>query len=277
MITRRTLLATALGAGALTVLAACSGSAKGSAAGSSAPNNELTGALARIKKAGVLRVGMEGVYPPFSFHGTDGALDGIEKQIGDLIAKDLSVKAQYVETKWDSLIAGMDVNKYDLVINQVAPTDERKAKYDFSIPYGRVIGKIGVGPNSSIKTLADLKGKRSAQTASSNWGAQAKELGATLVPADGFTQTVELVATGRADATINDLVSFEQYFKEHSDSPVKLLDLELPNSPQVAVLINKGNPELKDELDRIITAHLKDGSIAAITEKFAGADLTPKS
>ena len=43
--------------------------------------------------------------------------------------------AEYIETPWDSLIAGVDAGRYDIVLNNVAPTDERKKKYDFSVPY----------------------------------------------------------------------------------------------------------------------------------------------
>ena len=51
--------------------------------------------------------------------------------IGRAIAQRLGVKAEFVEGKWDGLIAGLDAKRYDAVINQVGITDARKAKYDF--------------------------------------------------------------------------------------------------------------------------------------------------
>ena len=53
----------------------------------------------------------------------------------EAVAKRLGVKAEFLEGKWDGLIAGLDANRYDAVINQVGITEERKQKYDFSEPY----------------------------------------------------------------------------------------------------------------------------------------------
>ena len=72
--------------------------------------------------------------------------------------------------KWDSLIAGLDSDKYDLVTNQVAITPERKKKYDFSIPhtysYPAIITK---NDNTEITKMSDIKGCKFSQTGSSNF------------------------------------------------------------------------------------------------------------
>lgn len=87
--------------------------------------------LAQIKSAGVFKIGTEGTYAPFTYHDESGKLTGFDVEIGTAIAQRLGVKPQFVEGKWDGLIAGLDVNRYDAVINEVAITDARKAKYDF--------------------------------------------------------------------------------------------------------------------------------------------------
>src|SRR5690348_8636939 len=92
-------------------------------------------ALDQIKTAGVIRIGTEGTYAPFTFHDTTGALVGFDVEIGREIAKRLGVEAEFVEGPWDGLIAGIDANRYDVVINQVGINDDRKTKYDFSEPY----------------------------------------------------------------------------------------------------------------------------------------------
>jgi len=88
--------------------------------------------LANIKSAGAIKIGTEGTYAPFSYHDASGKLTGFDVDIGRAIAEHLGVKAEFVEGKWDGLIAGLDVKRYDAVINQVGITDARKAKYDFS-------------------------------------------------------------------------------------------------------------------------------------------------
>lgn len=279
-LSRRQVLTGILGSSAALVLAGCSAPSTPAASGSAGTPanynpNELTGALARIKSSGTIRIGMEGVYTPYGYHQGD-QLVGIEKEIGDFIAQQLGVKASYVETKWDSLIAGLDVNKYDIVLNNIAITDARKQKYDFSIPYLRSIGKAGVRKGSSITSIDQIKGKRAAQTPTSNWGQQAKSLGAEIVPADGFVQTVELVASGRADVTLNDFVSFQQYLKQHTDAPITLLDGEVEANIQIAALLNKGNEDLKAAVDAAITKGLADGTISSVTKKYTDTDLTPQ-
>lgn len=92
--------------------------------------------LAAIQKTGVIRIGTEGTYAPFTFHETsDNKLVGFDVDIGRAIAAKLGVKPEFVEGKWDGLIAGLNVNRYDVVINQVGISAERQAKYDFSRPY----------------------------------------------------------------------------------------------------------------------------------------------
>ncbi|RUW96981.1 transporter substrate-binding domain-containing protein, partial [Mesorhizobium sp. M8A.F.Ca.ET.059.01.1.1] len=117
--------------------------------------------LDEIKQAGVIKVGTEGTYAPFTYHDASGALVGFDVEIAKAIADKLGVKAQFLEGKWDGLIAGLDVKRYDAVINEVGITDARKAKYDFSDPY--IASKAALivrGDNTDIKTFADLKGKK---------------------------------------------------------------------------------------------------------------------
>ena len=82
--------------------------------------------LDAIKQAGVFKVGTEGTYAPFTYHDAGGKLVGFDVEIGEAIAKQLGVKAEFLEGKWDGLIAGLDANRYDAVINQVGITDARK-------------------------------------------------------------------------------------------------------------------------------------------------------
>ena len=116
--------------------------------------------LAEIQRAGVIKIGTEGTYPPFTYHDKSGKLVGFDVEIGELIASGLGVKPQFVEGKWDGLIAGVDAKRYDLVLNEVAITPERLKKYDFSDPYITSKAVIVVhSDNQSIKSFADLKGR----------------------------------------------------------------------------------------------------------------------
>lgn len=80
--------------------------------------------LSAIKAAGVLKIGTEGTYAPYSFHDKSGKLQGFDVNIGRAVAEKLGVKAEFVEGRWDGLIAGVDAKRYDAVINQVGITSQ---------------------------------------------------------------------------------------------------------------------------------------------------------
>ena len=185
MINRRTVLAGTAFTGLAALLAAC-GSSSSSTASS-------TNKLEAIKSAGKIRVGLEGTYRPFSFHDSNGTLVGFEKEIVDLIAKDLGVTAEFIETPWDSLIAGVDADRYDIVINNVSATDERKQKYDFSVPYLYSEPKVAVKKDSSLQNVSEISGHSSAQSETSNFRKMVEAKGASIVVVSGFDEAIEQV------------------------------------------------------------------------------------
>ena len=117
-----------------------------------------------IKARGVLTIGTEGVYAPYTYHDEKGRLTGYDVEVGRAIAKKLGVEAKFVETPWDALIAGIDAKRYDIGINQIGLSPERLAKYDFTKPYVSIKGVLLVrSDNGKIKGFEDLKGVRMAQ------------------------------------------------------------------------------------------------------------------
>ncbi|MGF6772730.1 cystine transport system substrate-binding protein [Paraburkholderia sp. GAS199] len=233
--------------------------------------------LAQIKSAGVLKIGTEGTYAPFTFHDESGKLTGFDVEIGTEIAKRLGVKPQFVEGKWDGLIAGLDVNRYDAVINEVAVTDARKAKYDFSEPYiTSHAALIVASDNNTIKNFDDLKGKKSANTLTSNFGKIAVAHGANVIPVQGFNESIDLLTSGRVDATVNDSLSFLDFKKHKPDAKVKIaaIDTSPDSSDKSAVLVRKGSPEFVAALDKALADMKKDGTYAKISQKYFGKDVS---
>ena len=231
--------------------------------------------LTQIQEKGKLLIGTEGTYAPYTYHDETGELVGYDVEVAKAVAEKLGVEAEFVESNWDSLIAGLDAVRYDVVMNQVTITDERLVKYDFSTPYTISRAALIVGKdNTAIKTFEDLKGKKSAQGLTSNYATLAEQYGAELVSADGsFSKAIELVSTGRADATINDQVSFYDFLKQQPDAPVMLVDT-LDDASKNAVLIRKGNDTLVEAINNALDDLTKDGTLAAISEKYFGEDVT---
>lgn len=230
--------------------------------------------LVTIKSAGVLKIGTEGTYPPFTYHDASGKLVGFDVEIGREIAKRVGVKAEFVEGKWDGLIAGLDAKRYDAVINQVSITPERKAKFDFSEPYISSKAVLIVNSNNTaIKSFDDLKGKKSAHTLTSNYAQLARKYGAEVVGTDGFDQSVSLVAQGRADATINDNLSFLDFKKHKPDAPVKIVASQ-NDAEQVGVLIRKNEGELQQAINKALDGIKADGTYQKISNTYFGTDVS---
>ena len=269
MINRRTVLAGTAFTGLAALLAAC-----GSNGSSTASTSNL---LESIKSAGTIRIGVEGTYRPSTYHDASGKLAGFEYDIAETLAKDLGVTAEFVETPWDSLIAGVDADRYDIVINNVSATDERKQKYDFSVPYLYSEPKVAVKKDSSLQNVSEISGHSSAQSETSNFRKMVEAKGASIVVVSGFDEAVEQVLSGRAEMTANDSVSFAEYFKEHPDANLRLLSGDLGTGSNSSILMAKGQDALRNAIDESLKKHLGNGDIKAIYEKYVGEDLSPKN
>lgn len=230
--------------------------------------------FAAIKSSGIFKIGTEGTYAPFTFHDASGKLVGFDVEIGQAVAAKIGVKAEFLEGKWDGLIAGLDAKRYDAVINQVGITEARKQKYDFSEPYIASKAVLIVRQdNSDIKGFADLKGKKSAQSLTSNFGKIAQQSGAELVGTDGFDQSIQLVLTRRADATINDSLSFLDFKKQKPDAPVKIA-AQQDNADYSGIIIRKGEPELLAAINKALADIKADGTYQKISDKYFGQDVS---
>jgi len=230
--------------------------------------------LDQVRAAGVLKVGTEGTYAPFTFHDASGALTGFDVEIARAIASRIGVKAEFVEGKWDGLIAGLDAQRYDAVINEVSITPARQVKYDFSAPY--IVSKTVLvvrSDNTSIKVVTDLKGKKAAESLTSNFGQLAQKYGAVLVATDGFNQSADLVQAGRADATFNDSLSFLDFKKHRPDAKLKVAATD-PSSDASGVIIRKGNPELLAAINHALAQIKADGTYQRISHKYFGEDVS---
>ena len=237
------------------------------ACGSPAGNGENP-----VKAAGVLRVGTEGVYSPFSYHDpATGQLTGYDVDVARAVGEKLGVNVEFVETPWDSIFAALEANRFDVVANQVTITPERQQKYDLSQPYAIGEGVIVTRTDdTSITSLADLKGKVSAQSTTSNWADVARQAGAKVESVEGFAQAATLLNQGRVDATINDSIAVYAYLAETGDTSIKIAAQTGEKSEQgFAARKNSGLlPDLNKALDELKA----DGTLASISQKYLKAN-----
>jgi His/Glu/Gln/Arg/opine family amino acid ABC transporter permease subunit len=225
-----------------------------------------------VKSAGVLRVGTEGVYSPFSYHDpATGQLTGYDVDVARAVGKKIGVSVEFVETPWDSMFAALEANRFDVVANEVTVTPERKAKYDLSEPYSVGEGVIVTrADDRTINSLADLKGKVAAENATSNWSDVARKAGARVETVEGFTQAIALLNQGRVDVVVNDSIAVYAYLAETNDTSVRIAGTVGEKSEQgFAARKNSGLlPELNKALDDLRA----DGTLATISQKYLKAN-----
>jgi His/Glu/Gln/Arg/opine family amino acid ABC transporter permease subunit len=225
-----------------------------------------------VKSAGVLRVGTEGVYAPFSYHDpTTGQLAGYDVDVARAVADKLGVRVEFIETPWDSIFAALEANRFDVVANEVTITPERQARYDLSEPYSVGEGVIVTrASDTSVNSLDDIKGKVAGETVTSNWAQVARDAGARVEAVEGFTQAITLLNQGRVDVVINDSIAVYAYLAETNDQSVKIAAKAGERSEQgFAAGKNSGLlPSLNQALDEL----RDDGTLAAISERYLKAN-----
>jgi cystine transport system permease protein len=226
----------------------------------------------QVKSSGLLRVGTEGVYSPFSYHdAATNQLVGYDVDVAKAVADKLGVRVEFVETPWDSMFAALEADRFDVVANEVTINDERRAKYDLSQPYSVGEGVIVTrSDDKSISSLADLKGKVAAENATSNWSEVARKAGAKVEAVEGFTQAIKLLNQGRVDVVINDSIAVYAYLAETGDKSVKIAGNVGEKSEQgFAARKDSGLlPDLNKALDELKA----DGTLADISQKYLKAD-----
>ena len=220
-----------------------------------------------------LRVGTEGTYSPFSFQGPDGKLTGYDIEIIEAVGAKLGKQVEFVQTPWDAIFAGLEAKRFDLVANQVTINDERRAKYDLSEPYTVSEGVIVTrADDTTITSLADLRGRTTAQSATSNWAQVARDAGANVEAVEGFVQAVQLLKDGRVDATVNDTLAVAEYQKARNDSAVRIAGTTGDTSEQAfAALKDSG---VITEVNRALDELRADGTLKRISDKYFGSDVS---
>jgi L-cystine transport system substrate-binding protein len=249
----------------------------GCSTGSSTPSTSSasTGALAAVQKAGVLTIGTEGTYRPFTYHdGGSGKLIGYDVEVAEAVAKELGVKAKFEETQWDAIFAGLEAHRFDVIANQVSITPEREAKYEFSKPYTVSTGVIVVkSSDDKISSFDDLKGVSVAQSLTSSWYTLAQKSGAEIQAVEGWAQSVANVKTGRVEATLNDKLTWLDFKKQGDASGLKVA-AETTDSSKNAFAFAKGSGTLVKAVNKALDSLRADGTLKKISEKYFGDDVS---
>ncbi|MHA0042417.1 transporter substrate-binding domain-containing protein [Deinococcus sp. PEB2-63] len=223
---------------------------------------------------GTLKIGMEGTYAPFTFKNEKGELVGFDVDIARAVAAKLGLKAEFVLTEWSGILAGLQANKYDVIVNQVGITAERQKTIGFSRPYAYSSPQIIVKKTGSFspKTLADLKGKRVGVGLGSNFEKSLRDAGGiNVVTYPGAPEYLADLAAGRLDAAFNDRL-LVGYLIKSQNLPVRGAGV-IGDPEAVGIAMKKTNTSLKAAVDRALLQLKADGTYAKISRKWFGQDV----
>lgn len=273
--TTRLLSTLAISAVAALTLAACGGGDESSPEGAAEGESASGLSLEEVQEEGVLTIGTEGTYRPFSFHEDgSGELTGFDVEIATAVGEELGVEVNFEETQWDAMFAGLESARFDVIANQVSITDEREESYQFSDPYTVSNGVIvTLTENEDISSFEDLDGATTAQSLTSNWYELATESGADVEAVEGWAQSVALLEQGRVDATVNDKLTYLDYQETDNNENIKIA-AETEDQSFSALTFRQGSDSLVEAVNEAMATLAEDGTLTEISEKYFGEDVT---
>ena len=232
--------------------------------------------LAAIRARGEITVALEGTWAPWGYHDGQDQLVGYDVEVARRVAEKLDVAVNFVEGEFNGLLAGLEDGRYDIIVNGVGIDENRREKYDFSVPYAYDRTAVIVrADDDSIQAMEDLDGKQTANTLYSTYAAVAEQYGAQVTGVDDFIQTIELLLTERIDATLNAEVTYYDYMKAHPDANLKIACLD-SEATQAAIPMRKGEETaaLREAIDQALTELAEEGVLTELSLRYFGMDLT---
>ncbi len=233
-------------------------------------------AVAHTAVAETIRVGMSGGYFPFTFVQQD-KLQGFEVDFMNAIAAETGDTVEFSTMSFSGLIGALEAGRIDTVANQITITPEREAKFVFTQPYvydgAQVVVRKG---NDTIKGVEDLRGKTVAVNLGSNFEQLLRQLPfAGEINIKTYESNIEQdTALGRVDAFVMDRVSSAQVIAK---SPLPL-QLAGPPFSEIRNALpfrdDAAGRAMRDKVDAAITKLKENGTLAKISEKWLGTDVT---
>ncbi|QXE01366.1 amino acid ABC transporter substrate-binding protein [Terribacillus sp. DMT04] len=229
-----------------------------------------------VKDEGVITVGTEGTYAPFTFHNDNGELTGYDIDVMKEVGEHLGLEVKFEETQWDSMFSGLNSERFDVIANQVGKgeNNERVDQYDFSDPYTQSQSVVvTAADNNDITSIEDVEGKTSAQSLTSNYNARAEEAGAKIEGVEGLAQSIQLIEQGRVDLTFNDKLAVLDYLNNtEKNAPVKIA-FEAGEPTETYFTFRKGSGEIVEQFNNALDEMREDGTLAEISTKWFGEDV----
>ncbi|GIG87536.1 basic amino acid ABC transporter substrate-binding protein [Plantactinospora endophytica] len=235
----------------------------------------------QLVKTGKLTTCTHLPYSPFQSKDASGKVVGFDVDIVDLAAKKLGVTQEIVDTPFEGIKSGADLNsgKCDVAAAGMTITEPRKQVLDFSAPYFDATQALVVPVGKSYKALADLVGKRlGVQGATTGEDyvkqqVQQQNLKIEVVSYKDLAAAQQALVTGQIEAAVGDLPVWNEYVTKNPGKAVVAGGFD--TGEQYGLAVKKGgNPKLLETINQALAEARADGSYDKIYEKWIGAKPT---
>jgi len=220
--------------------------------------------IEKIKKRGVIRVGMS-TFVPWAMRDKSGNLIGFEIDVAKKVAKDMEVKIEFVPTAWSGIIPALLAGKFDVIISSMSIRPSRNLTVNFSIPYAHsgqqmvASKKLAAGFklsdfNSSNVTIACRRGATSCKAGEELFPK------ASLRQFDDDAQSFQEVVNGNAHAMISSAPKPRFWMNKYPNKLFMPSNKNLTRGDE-AMAVRKGDPDAINFFDNWIRANTSSGWI----------------
>ncbi|WMJ76036.1 ABC transporter substrate-binding protein [Sedimentibacter sp. MB35-C1] len=242
-------------------------------------NNEAADtSLQSIIDSKVLRVGMCPEYPPFESINENNEIVGFDPSLAAAIADEIGVKAEFVNTPWEGLIAGVNNGDFDIIMSAMSPEEATSATdaVELSDNYYTLADVIVVkSENDEINSKEDLAGKIiGIQDASSAAQAAEKlpEMGIEVAEIKHYNRNADAYAelvNGRIDAIVVGVTYANEQAKNNPE-------FKVVNDPiqeiGIAVVAKDGSEALIEKIEEVISKLKENGTYDNIAVEWLAVE-----
>ncbi len=221
-------------------------------------------------------VGTSADYPPYEYTDDKGEFVGFDMDLIRAIGEKIGKKIKIVDMGFDTLIAGLQKEKIDVVIAAMQASEERKQKVDFSITYhdikDAILAKADSGIElSSVYDIAKYKVASQTGTVQEKW-IQENLIKTGKLPAENYFSYERAdnaamdIKAGRVDV-LHIIADPATSLAEKNDLKIALITTETVSAGQ-SLAVTKGNTELLDAINKAIEELKADGTLQKLMDKY---------
>lgn len=227
-------------------------------------------------------VGLDDNFPPMGFKNENNEIVGFDIDLAKEASKRLGREVEFKAIDWSSKEAELKSGRVDILWNGLDITEKRKENMLFSDPYmdNRQIIFVKKG-NMSIQNEESMAGKvigtQSASSAEEYMDSKPffKEKVKEVKKYSDFVSAFMDLENGRIDAVVGDEITGRYYMSKHPDS-LDAVDVAIGEVSTFGIGFAKNNQQLRDEVQKVLNDMKADGTLAKISQKWFGKDITKK-